>query len=105
MAIEVTSIHEPRRRKFKPRVRVLKAEAPRVHSRARRFIRLSIAALGILITATLSLLIYSYLSYSKIVDERLANGYLTSRAGIYAAPRTLRVGQALSRERLVELLR
>lgn len=105
MAIEVTSIHEPRRRKFKPRVRVLKAEALGVHSRARRFIRLSIAALGILITATLSLLIYSYLSYSKIVDERLANGYLTSRAGIYAAPRTLRVGQALSRERLVELLR
>lgn len=106
MAIEVTSIHAPRRPKFKPRVRVLKAEAPTSRwQRACRIIRLSTAILGILFIASLAFLIYSYFSYSKIVDERLASGYLTSRAGIYAAPRTLRVGQSLSRDRLVELLR
>jgi penicillin-binding protein 1B len=61
--------------------------------------------LGVLFTLSLAFLIYSYFSYSKIVDDRLASGYLTSRAGIYAAPRTLRTGQSLSRDRLVELLR
>jgi penicillin-binding protein 1B len=51
------------------------------------------------------LLVNSYINYSKLVDERLANGYLTSRAGIYAAPRHLRAGQTMTRERLVALLR
>jgi penicillin-binding protein 1B len=105
MAIEVTSIHKPRRAKFKPRVRVIKTDAPVGHSRARRILFRSGMALAALATLTLAFLIYSYISYSKIVDDRLASGYLTSRAGIYAAPRTLRTGQSLSRDRLVELLR
>ena len=48
---------------------------------------------------------YLYAHYSTVVDERLASGYLTSRAGLYAAPRVLRRGQRLTRERLVEVLR
>ena len=40
-----------------------------------------------------------------MVDARLANGYLTSRAGLYAAPRVLRAGQGFSRARLIETLR
>jgi len=47
----------------------------------------------------------SYRSYAKIVDARLARGYLISRAGIYAAPRTLRPGQRLSPEALAVALR
>jgi penicillin-binding protein 1B len=47
----------------------------------------------------------SYNSYAKIVDARLARGYLVSRAGIYAAPRTLRPGQKLSPEALALALR
>ena len=47
----------------------------------------------------------SYRSYAKIVDARLARGYLISRAGIYAAPRTLRPGQRLSPEALAAALR
>jgi penicillin-binding protein 1B len=105
MAIEVTSIHKPRRPKFKARVRVIKSEDTIGHSRTRLFLLRAAVVLGIIVTASLAFLIYSYFSYSKIVDERLANGYLTSRAGIYAAPRTLRPGQALSRDRLIELLR
>src|SRR5918911_4444593 len=46
-----------------------------------------------------------YSHYSKVVDARLASGYLTSRAGIYAAPRTLREGQSMTAERLAEVLR
>jgi penicillin-binding protein 1B len=58
------------------------------------------------VTVSLSvLLIKSYRAYSRLVDERLAHGYLTSRAGIYAAPRTLRVGQKLSRDGLAGMLR
>ncbi len=49
--------------------------------------------------------IHSYRSYAKIVDARLAHGYLTSRAGIYAAPRTLRAGQKISRDGLAAALR
>jgi penicillin-binding protein 1B len=49
--------------------------------------------------------VQSYRFYAKIVDARLARGYLTSRAGIYAAPRTLRPGQKLSRDGLAAALR
>jgi len=52
-----------------------------------------------LILALISLgffLFNSYRSYAKIVDARLARGYLVSRAGIYAAPHTLRPGQKFS---------
>src|SRR5205085_4084561 len=50
-------------------------------------------------------LIHCYPAAAQLVDARLANGYLTSRAGIYAAPRVLRAGQGCSRARLVETLR
>jgi penicillin-binding protein 1B len=52
-----------------------------------------------------SSLIYSYNAAALTVDERLAAGYLTSRAGIFAAPRVLRAGQKFSSGRLVETLR
>src|SRR5215207_5211699 len=48
---------------------------------------------------------YLYVHYSEVVDARLASGYLTSRAGLYAAPRTLREGQSMTAERLAEVLR
>src|SRR3712207_4721773 len=48
---------------------------------------------------------YLYSHYSKVVDARLASGYLTSRAGVYAAPRVLRAGQRLTPERLGAALR
>jgi penicillin-binding protein 1B len=57
------------------------------------------------VVATASTFAYLYSHYSKVVDARLASGYLTSRAGIYAAPRTLREGQSMTAERLAEVLR
>jgi penicillin-binding protein 1B len=65
-------------------------------------------ALTVVLLACVSLtffFVHSYRSYAKMVDERLAHGYLTSRTGIYAAPRTLRRGQKLSREGLASALR
>ena len=41
----------------------------------------------------------------KLIETRLANGYLTSRPGIYAAPRTISIGQKVEREDLIQRLR
>jgi penicillin-binding protein 1B len=71
----------------------------------KRALRLVAALLVAAVVATAAAFAYLYLHYSKIVDGRLASGYLTSRAGIYAAPRTLREGQSLTTERLAEILR
>ena len=73
--------------------------------RSRRVLRILILLLVLVLAAIITLLTSSYLSYSKIVDARLASGYLTSRAGVYAAPRTLRVGQSLTRDTLLGLIR
>src|SRR2546422_11770416 len=58
----------------------------------------------VLITGGDSLLC-SYKYYSRVIDARLASGYLTSRPGLYAAPRLLQVGQKLSRADLIKVLR
>jgi penicillin-binding protein 1B len=57
------------------------------------------------VVVTAAAFAYLYSHYSKVVDARLASGYLTSRAGLYAAPRTLREGQGLTAERLTDVLR
>src|SRR5918911_5507464 len=109
MAIEVTSEHE------KPRLRAIR-KAGRIRGlhpypcppdkfRLKTVLRYTAASLLFAIISLIAVLVYSYYSYSQVVDERLAHGYLTSRAGIYAAPRTLRVGQTLSRDELIAHLR
>jgi penicillin-binding protein 1B len=70
-----------------------------------RKVRVAIAILVFALISLSAFFIHSYRSYAKIVDARLAHGYLTSRAGIYAAPRTLRAGQKLSRDGLAAALR
>ncbi len=49
-------------------------------------------------------LLGSYKYYSRLIDTRLASGYLTSRPGLYAAPRTIRPGQGFTRVALVKAL-
>jgi len=78
----------------------------------RRLVRVSrrlmrIAVLVSLAAAVLGAdaLVRSYNFYSQIIDERLASGYLTSRPGLYAAPRVLQPGQKLSGEKLINCLR
>ncbi len=106
MAIEIISIEPPRSRPVATIITLVRNCLRRVFTRKRkRVLLLAFLALTIAFAAIVSILSSSYVSYSKIVDARLANGYLTSRAGIYAAPRTLRVGQSLSRDALVALLR
>jgi penicillin-binding protein 1B len=70
-----------------------------------RTLRISAFLLLIATAVTTIFLIRSYRAYAKLVDERLEHGYLTTRAGIYAAPRTLRVGQKVTRDGLAATLR
>ena len=72
---------------------------------ARRLVRASIVVAIMAAILGGAALVRSYQYYSQIVDARLAGGYLTSRPGLYAAPRVLQVGQKLSREKLVNALR
>jgi penicillin-binding protein 1B len=78
---------------------------------ARRFrpLRLALRAAAALtvisVIAFTSLFAYFYWHYSQVVDARLASGYLSSRAGIYAAPRVVRAGQRLTPQLLAASLR
>ena len=88
MVIEATSLPDPRRIVFK-----------------RRFVRLGFILLLMLAAVAADAIVSSYRYYSQIIDARLATGYLTSRPGLYAAPRVLEAGQKFSPEKLVAALR
>src|SRR4026209_422735 len=88
MVIEAKSLPDPRRIRVK-----------------RRFVRLGLVLLMIACAIAADGVGRSYRYYSQIIDARLASGYLTSRPGLYAAPRVLEAGQKVSREKLVAVLR
>src|SRR5947209_8175694 len=105
MATEIHSTNKQRRapRLFSARLRLrARPRLPRFLARALRVICALVIVAGV---AGVAAFAYLYSHYSKIVDERLASGYLTSRAGIYAAPRVLRAGQRLTPYALAEILR
>src|SRR5215217_3620423 len=88
MVIEAKSLPDPRRIRVK-----------------RRFVRLGLVLLLIAFAIAADGVARSYRYYSQIIDARLASGYLTSRPGLYAAPRVLEAGQKLSGDKLVAVLR
>lgn len=107
MAIEVTSVPDPRRAIPIPRLsRIFK---PQIHRSTSRYPKVILRALmGVaMLTFVFSTdaLVRSYKHYSRIIDARLAHGYLTSRPGLYAAPRVLRAGQKVPPEKLLNVLR
>lgn len=72
---------------------------------ARRLIRISFLVIIVASVLAADALISSYKYYSQIIDARLATGYLTSRPGLYAAPRVLQAGQKLAPNKLINALR
>src|SRR5687767_15840061 len=88
MVVEVKSVSDSRRRAFKSGV-----------------VRLGLVLFIITLAIGADSLARSYQYYSQIIDARLATGYLTSRPGLYAAPRVLQAGQKFSVEKLVMTLR
>jgi penicillin-binding protein 1B len=88
MVVEVTSVPDRRRTVS-----------------AKGLVRLGIILAMIVSAIAADALVRSYTYYSQIIDARLASGYLTSRPGLYAAPRVLQAGEKLSAARLVTILR
>src|SRR5687768_13588423 len=74
-------------------------------TRHRLLLRFSIGLIAIGLVMAGDAFLRSYRYYSRIIDARLASGYLTSRPGLYAAPRILSPGQKYSIEKLVHALR
>src|SRR5438045_5464093 len=71
----------------------------------KRLFRIVATAIAVALISLTIFLAHSYRTYAKLVDDRLDHGYLTSRAGIYAAPRRLRAGQKYLPEHLADVLR
>src|SRR4026208_2505835 len=88
MVIEAKSLPDPRRSRVK-----------------RRIVRLGLVLVLLACAVAADAVARSYRYYSQIIDARLASGYLTSRPGLYAAPRVLHTGQKYSQEKLVHSLR
>src|SRR5947208_997424 len=72
------------------RVKRKGSESGGIKRKGRRIIRLTITAFALALSLLGAFFLHSYSTYARIVDARLTRGYLISRAGIYAAPRTLR---------------
>src|SRR6185295_10315848 len=102
MSIEVSSVSEAR-----PRI------IPDFHllfcARNRRSYQLWLRPLftvaAIVLTLSAYTVLQSYIFYAQIIDARLSRGYLTSRPGLYAAPRVLQPGQKLTQEKVITILR
>lgn len=101
MTIEVTSVPDCGFRSVKHLQRLCAL----LSSNRRFLLRLALCLVTLsLILAAVSLL-KSYQFYARIIDARLEHGYLTSRPGLYASARVLSVGQTISGEKLVTILR
>ncbi|HEY6805205.1 MAG TPA: PBP1A family penicillin-binding protein [Pyrinomonadaceae bacterium] len=104
MPIEVTSVPDPRRT---ARLSGFLNSKPKSNSsKPQKLIVRTLVGLCLLTSiAAGDSLLRSYKFYSRIIDARLAHGYLTSRPGLYAAPRVLQAGQKISQDKLVNVLR
>jgi hypothetical protein len=107
MSIEVTSIAPDASRfslrKIAATVRNYLPDSPLTNRQL--VARFAFALLAVAAIAGADALLRSYKYYSRIIDARLASGYLTSRPGLYAAPRTIERGEKLSKQDLIQLLR
>ena len=107
MTIEVTSVPDRQSPLSLYRsARLLKRFRKKAHPRSQPVLLQVFAAILIIGTvAACDALLRSYQYHSRLIDARLAGGYLISRPGLYAAPRTIRVGQGTSIDALVNVLR
>ena len=105
MTIEITSLRDgrPFTRRLSRALQVLLR--PVTHGKRRFLLRSAVLLILITLTAATITLVRSYRFYSAMIDARLASGYLTSRPGIYAAPRVLSPGQKISCLELLAALR
>ena len=81
--------------------------APRRRSRRRNrppWLRSALYAGGFLVLASISTIAYSYISFSRLIDERLHGERERTLPRVYARPVVLRRGLAVTQPQLVSLL-
>ena len=78
----------------KPRTRVVRQTVERRSFRQRLFSPLTLSLLAILLLLGLGVFTYFYVTYSRMIDARLRGDVIIRTTGIFAAPRTIREGQA-----------
>jgi penicillin-binding protein 1B len=107
MVIEITSFSEPACGQTSARVtRWLRSRFGHPLTSNRHLVLHFLSGLlALTLIAGADSFLRSYKYYAGLVDTRLAGGYLTSRPGLYAAPRVLQAGQKLSRAQLIQTLR
>lgn len=89
--------------------RIVSYAQPKVSFR-RRLIRLLLSPpviipIGVLAVVVVAILIYYWTVFSGRIDNLLKGEVFTRSAGIYAAPKQLRVGQPLTQEHLIDFLK
>src|ERR1041385_9440626 len=102
MSIEVSSVSDARRRIIPDFRRLFRAPE---RSPYQLWLQLLFITALVVLSLSVFTVLQSYIFYSQIIDARLTRGYLTSRPGLYAAPRVLQAGQKLSRDKLINCLR
>ncbi|HEX8089534.1 MAG TPA: transglycosylase domain-containing protein, partial [Blastocatellia bacterium] len=80
----------------KPNTQVIKRQEARPRLLRRIFSPRVLTVLGIFALIFCSIFAFFYIKYSRMVDARLRGDVLTRATGIYAAPRSIRVGQAMA---------
>lgn len=107
MSIEVASLPDSQRLLPIKRSVVFLFDFARCRVTGIRGKLLLVILLGLItpLTILISLFAHSYAFYARLIDARLASGYLTSRPGLYAAPKLLQVGQRQNSEQLENALR
>src|SRR5882762_749371 len=106
MSIEVTSITDAKRLSLRTIAAAIRNRLPDSPLTSKQLlVRCTFALLAIATIAGADALLRSYKYYSRIIDARLASGYLTSRPGLYATPRTIERGEKLSKQDLIQALR
>lgn len=78
------------------RTRVIKRHEERQGLLRRIFTPTRLAILGIIALIFLSVFSFFYYKYSKMIDARLRGDVMVRTTGIYATPRTIRVGQSMT---------
>ena len=84
----------------KPRTRVIRKEQQRTGLLRRIFTRKVLITLGVLSAITLAVMAFFYIKYSVMIDTWRKGDLIVRTTGIYAAPRSIRVGQSLSLDQL-----
>src|ERR1051325_5544999 len=96
-----------RQRGEPPRVIRYEEDRPRFVWRLLRFFLRPYIIIPIILIAGLSMavLVYYWMIFSGRIDNLLRGDVFTRSAGIYAAPKTIRVGQSISEDDLIGFLK